>query len=120
MVEFKYFYKYKAPEYYGADKDAFYIRILGETSLFFFAFFTVWLELVQGNTRFCNLKGALDDILYVTYLIGIIVMALQMDEDHFLMENKNAFIVGTQESSFNFFCIVRLVRKLREANDGFY
>jgi len=92
--QFKYFYKYKAPEYYGADKDAFYIRILAETSLFFFAFFTVWLELVQANTRFCNLKGALDDVLYVTYLIGIIVMALQMDEDDFLMENKNAFIVG--------------------------
>jgi len=92
--QFKYFYKYKSEEYYGADKDTFYIRIIAETMLFFFAFFTVWLELVQGNTRFCNLKGALDDVLYVTYLCGIIIMSLQMDEDMFLMDNKNGFVVG--------------------------
>lgn len=92
--QFKHFWKYESQNFEGADLDAFFIRIIGETLLFFFSFFIVWLELCQVNTRFHNLPGALDDTLFFVYLCGLIVMSVQMSQTEFLLTNKVGFLCG--------------------------
>jgi len=79
---------------YDMPDGEFYLRITAETILFFFAFFTIWLELAQANTRFVNMKGLLDDSLLFLYLCGIIVMAVQMNSDIFLLEHRAGFMSG--------------------------
>lgn len=103
--EFKNFWKYESENYEGPDLDAFYIRIIAETLLFFFCFFIVWLELCQVNTRFHNLPGALDDTLFFVYLCGLIIMSVQMSSTEFLLTNKVGFLSGLITSFISVFLL---------------
>lgn len=72
----------------------FEVRLTIESLFFFLAFFTVWFELTQTKARFYDIPGALDDFLYFVYLIGIIIMAVQMDRDTYLLTNRLGFLIG--------------------------
>jgi len=72
----------------------FEIRLTLELMLYFLAFFTIWLELVQIKARFYDLPGMWDDILQFVFLVGVVWMAIQMDATTYLLDNKEGFIIG--------------------------
>jgi len=72
----------------------FEVRLTLELMLYFLAFFTIWLELVQIKARFYDLPGMWDDILQFVFLVGVVWMAIQMDATTYLLDNKEGFIIG--------------------------
>lgn len=53
-------------------------RLILESLLFYTGFFMVWLELTVGCNRFLDLGGVADDLLWILYMLGVIVMAVQV------------------------------------------
>jgi len=72
----------------------FEFRLTLELMLYFLAFFTIWIELVQIKARFYDLPGVWDDIIQYLFLIGIVFMAIEMDANSYLLDNKAGFVVG--------------------------
>lgn len=76
-----------------------------EAMLWFFAFWICWLELNCVTTRFVNLRGMMDDLLYLLYLSGVVVMAVQMNSYYHLMDNRMGFTVGLSMCTFAMACL---------------
>jgi len=52
------------------------------------------LELIIEFVRFQNMPGVLDDLARFCYLCGVILMAIQMEYDQYLMENMVGFLLS--------------------------
>jgi len=65
--------------------------VMFESTLFFFAFFSLWLELVSEFVRFQNMPGVWDDVFRCIFLYGICLMAIQIRKDQYLMSCINGF-----------------------------
>lgn len=65
-----------------------------ESTVFFSAFFCIWLELVSEFVRFQNMPGFLDDLARYVYLCGVLLMAIQMEPNQYLMANIRGFLAS--------------------------
>jgi len=63
-----------------------------ESTLFFSAFFCIWLELMTEFVRFRNMPGIIDDVVRFCYLFGIVMMAIQMENNQYLTNNFVGFL----------------------------
>merc|ERR1719320_834786 len=68
--------------------------VILESTLFFAAFFCVWLELMTEFVRFQNMPGVLDDVVRFFYLFGIVLMAIQMENNQYLTNNFSGFLLA--------------------------
>jgi len=74
----------------GFDKG----RVILESALFFYGFYVVWLEMTVEFIRFRNMPGIVDDILRFSYLLGIVTMAVQIDEKQYMTVNIDGYLAG--------------------------
>jgi len=65
-----------------------------ESTLFFTAFFCIWLELMTEFVRFRNMPGIIDDVVRFFYLFGIVLMAIQMEKNQYLTNNFFGFLTA--------------------------
>jgi len=79
--------------------------VMFESTLFFFAFFSLWLEMVSEFVRFQNMPGALDDLIRFIFLLGICLMAIQIRKDQYPMSCINGFNVSFLISVFAMFLL---------------
>merc|ERR1712060_914654 len=71
-----------------------------ESTLFFTAFFCIWLELMAEFVRFRNMPGIIDDVVRFFYLFGIVLMAIQMENNQYLTNNFVGFLTAFDWSLF--------------------
>jgi len=71
-----------------------------ESTLFFTAFFCIWLELMTEFVRFRNMPGIIDDVVRFFYLFGIVLMAIQMENNQYLTNNFSGFLTSFDISLF--------------------
>jgi len=74
--------------------------VMVESTLFFFAFFALWLELVSEFVRFQNMPGPLDDLCRCIFLLGICLMAIQIRKEQYLTSHINGFNISFLISVF--------------------
>merc|ERR1712079_445875 len=75
------------------NKEDFSARdVIVEGTVFFAAFFCIWLELVMEFVRFKNMPGPIDDVVRFLYLLGLVMMATQCANGQFLMTNQRGFL----------------------------
>jgi len=68
--------------------------VIIESTVFFAAFFCIWLELVTEFVRFKNMPGPIDDVVRFLYLLGLVMMATQCGSGQYLMTNRTGFLVS--------------------------
>lgn len=91
--------------------------VIYESTVFFAAFFCIWLELVTEFVRFKNMPGPIDDVVRFLYLLGLVMMATQCRGEQYLMTNKIGFLVSfvASLSSIFFLHACYLVRGIDHA-----
>jgi low temperature requirement protein LtrA len=87
-------YKFADQMKYTLNDDFQNDWVIIESTVFFFAFFSLWLELVSEFVRFQNMPGAADDFIRFLYLLGICLMAIQIRPDQYLMSQINGFMLS--------------------------
>ena len=92
--------KYRFKHFASEGKSYEMFEVLLDGFLWFFPFYVVWLELNVMLIRFANIvggiKGILDDAMTFIYMIGIIVISIQIqiEEDLFSDQRILSFGIG--------------------------
>jgi len=79
--------------------------VIIESCVFFAVFFSIWMELVAEFARFKNMPGPVDDFARFVYLLGIVLMAVQCENNQYLSDNMNGFMSSYVISLCPIFCL---------------